>query len=915
MAFNNRKSWRTKFMDIDASYRVREADNEYNGFIVVRGPKGKARPTYFPKGNAEAIDAVMGVGSADWPDLLEAKAYNTDYPIYISAPEGTSAAYPSYLGGIYITKNGAYNFYNVKSNDDIINGTGNAYKVKVSPGFEKKFSKDFLNTNSQITIASPMFTTLASGSQTGSATIDGTTISVTFKNESPASISFRKPSRLAAVAIDYDQMRNGLVSTAGTDSTYWFDDSSIWLFTENTATLPNFGIQYSKDAIESNIDSLRDWLGSANEHALLQKINAGQYNTAAEFLLRGTASGMDAAIPFGIPDMFTYVVDITDITKQLFMQKGPTEVVTTATISDIGYDKYAYDKMLNYAEGTVTTDKSIEFTDNGVTVTTSYSATGKTIASIQDAYIGIYSRESSTISYIAKYDELNQKYYVTSDLNTKRVAFQKNYAKNTTADGIYHTIYYIEDGNKCIKTYTEEDFVDLYGSEAGLEKYVANLVGIPTYGTATYYSAIKNPRFNLLALENSEKVNGKTVSSGKIIGSLDPAGKDLNGNDCYWQDVLQDDDLAFLETRVVSAFGDDPSDLDEHGFWTGARIVDPYDIDGNGDFAKSKTYSISGDRFCTLVMEMNKMQNKNGGVWREEYANIIADGLKEATLPEYDDVYVFMEPTGQEQFKAALADISASQEMAAVISPKILIPDARGLFTDAMAQKVVVNGRVDMGSNAQFAGEFEVKDEITKKKYWCQPIGSVGKQIARSHEFRYGGAAPAWQNIEHDVGGQLKDRNFLRSRYQFVDDRTGDATKTLDEKGINPIAFTKDEGVMILSHRTTKDPNADSQWSYLGHTLSFQSVKREIRDNVMRPQVLKPINKFWMGIRQGQVDKILAKRLTGSDPVWDAATCDIEKVNTAQTKRDKNFIIAVDVWPPEFSESVTLILTNHGPEA
>ena len=115
MAFVNRQTWRCKFIDIDESFRIRTQDEQLIGWMACRAPKGNTRATYFPSGNAGAIDALMGVGSANWPDLLEAKAFNAEYPIYISAPPGGSSAYPSYLGGFYITRNGLYKFSRVQS--------------------------------------------------------------------------------------------------------------------------------------------------------------------------------------------------------------------------------------------------------------------------------------------------------------------------------------------------------------------------------------------------------------------------------------------------------------------------------------------------------------------------------------------------------------------------------------------------------------------------------------------------------------------------------------------------------------------------------------------------------------------------------------------------------------------------------
>ena len=84
MAFNNKKSWRLRFIDIDKSFVVNESEDEVIGYFVVRAPKGNQKPIYFSKRNGEAIDTLVGVPSANWPDIYEAKAFNTEYPCYIS---------------------------------------------------------------------------------------------------------------------------------------------------------------------------------------------------------------------------------------------------------------------------------------------------------------------------------------------------------------------------------------------------------------------------------------------------------------------------------------------------------------------------------------------------------------------------------------------------------------------------------------------------------------------------------------------------------------------------------------------------------------------------------------------------------------------------------------------------------------
>ena len=92
--------------------------------------------------------------------------------------------------------------------------------------------------------------------------------------------------------------------------------------------------------------------------------------------------------------------------------------------------------------------------------------------------------------------------------------------------------------------------------------------------------------------------------------------------------------------------------------------------------------------------------------------------------------------------------------------------------------------------------------------------------------------------------------------------------------------------------------------------MAFLLCKRDIRDNVMRQQIKKPIDEYWMGVRQTQVEAILAKRTTGSNKIWTKAICDIAGVNTDITKAARTFVIYVKVKVTPFSEYVELKFEN-----
>jgi hypothetical protein len=860
----------------------------------------------------------MGVGSAHWPDLLEAKAFNEEYPIYISAPPGTSEAYPSYLGGFYVTKKGLYKFYNITDKLELQDNSGNAYKVKVVPGKEYEFDGKLSGSRqTTFTILDPNFSE-AEVERVDSAT--GTKF--IFKQDPNSALILTKDQSLNVTELDYDVMENGLVSPVGTTKEYWDSgNEGLWKFNKNTATLENWGFVPPGSG---TFNPLQDFVGVEAYDAVFADDGSGtlmtNYDALFDLLFKGSITVDNSSIvvgkmedgvkiAFGLPQIVNFLVSIKDDVYCYFMQKSCTEKVTTIKISSIGYDKYRYDQLFAYAP----LNKSISTKTKFYIDTTGLSAAqieAMQAEQIYHDYVVFYDDEDPDnpdkpivikgIGELVVPETDSDPYYytnVTSDFVTKYVSCQT--ALTTVAnDKVFHKIFYVSDTDKVKHVLTEEENIALYGAQDGPAAYLK--------GVATQDSAPKNPLFNSITISCSEEVYvGKVTSGGEFLGSLDENGKDTYGSKIYFPEILSDDDVSFIEVRVLKKFGDDVGDLDENGFWKHSRVVDPYDVDQDGSTLTEKNFTIEGDRFASLVVEYNMQQQKTGGVWDDMWYQIIMDGLLEGMLPEYDDVYIYMEPTGQEVFKTQLAALSKANEFAAVISPKILTPNNRGVFTDIAAQKVIVNGRVSLSSNAQYAGEFEYYDPITYKKYWCQPIGDVGCNLARIMDKKYGGWAPAWYNISGDLGGQLK-RVVIRSRYQFEDE----ATHTLDTKGVNPIVYTSDDGLMIVSQKTTQDPNNLSDWSFLGHSMSFQIVKREIRDNVMRPQIMKPINEYWMGLRQTQVEGILAKRTGGSSPIWSYGVCDILGQNTPMTKAQRSFIIKVDVRVTVFSETVVLILEN-----
>ena len=70
------KSWRFIFIDENESFTISTTQTTIIGYCVIRAPKGTTEATFFEAGNASAIQAMIGVGTSDWPDVKEAIAFN-----------------------------------------------------------------------------------------------------------------------------------------------------------------------------------------------------------------------------------------------------------------------------------------------------------------------------------------------------------------------------------------------------------------------------------------------------------------------------------------------------------------------------------------------------------------------------------------------------------------------------------------------------------------------------------------------------------------------------------------------------------------------------------------------------------------------------------------------------------------------
>lgn len=855
-------SWRFEFVDINKSITINEAEADFTGYAVIRAPKGSTQAMYIPPNNRAMIESMFGYASADWPDLYEVIDFNSQYGVYVSAPTVDTVECPNYYGGVYLTKHGLINMYNVTD--------------KVHPNFEA----GLVPGSESLSIPTAGNSTIQISDLVGTNT-DQMSITIgdidadVFRNLKYIDLDWNgaKPFRYkldrtnqyilpdASSVTDADALNIvcGTYSMNVDTGKYTICLGNILSGVNVVGGLntveheKSYGIPFiSKfSSYEPFIgDDFDSWKTGANGVAFRNAIIDGGVVRNED----GSVNRFDKPLSKAV----TLVYDISDDVYSYHVQPSPTANRCTITFNDVVYDKYNYSMKVCYSNGT------------GANLPTEPTSLAKALTS--SGYLAIAKASSSDNLKLFEYQEVEDEdtgiitgkwVDVTNDYITDSIlAFEP--ISGTTVSDIHHKIYRVTESG------LKEMTVDAKDEDLKLTENVL---------FNSYFSK---------AVETDS--TGELHTSGAFVGSLDEFGTDINGTDNYWEELIPPgDSVVFAETYVVRTFEDE---LDAHGVYTGVRL--------DGETSKI----VSGQRYVDYVVSKNISEGCTGGECtsasasiQKKFAKIVKEGLIEATKPKYEDCSIFMEFTGLDSLKSYLGGIRTAHYTATIITPK-------NITSIANCKTISVAGRYR--GTAQYCQELQYKDKNLRKKYYACPIGATAAMLVKIMQQYYGGVAPMWIN-EGGVGGQIADflqRNPIKARWDFTDEDT----KILDQKGINPILVDEEDGVMITSHRTTEQNAGD--WSYLGHSMSFDLCKREIRDKVMKPQIGKKISPHWISKRQLQTDNILAKRTSGHDPIWSYAKADIASANTAYTKAQRIFCIPVEVRVSPFSEIVRLTFTN-----
>lgn len=425
------KSWRLSFIDIDNSFSLSTGGTTLYSYIVVRAPKGEAEPKYFEKGNEEAIKAMVGLPTANWPDIYEAIAVNQEYDTYISCPAGSSKDYPTTYGGVYICKDGSYEFYNVTDAEEpnFLTATSISGDVTVTPN-EVESTQD--------------------------------TVSFTI-----SSSDFAKLSRL--------------------DFSFWGNDSAVkGLYKYNVNKTTKKLNPYVDDVINTNI--VCGTITENNDTTFT--ITLG--DTSATNTLESTGVPF-IKIPEGYTnaDVKATLKECLNIRSSCYgyiIQASPTETPTSINISDIGYDKYQYDTKVNwlaYAFENLPTDNTtalinnyVAFGLNSVQGIAKYDATTQTFTDVTSSF------STKSIAVMKKYTSsttasINEIFYLENGTFTEK-----------TVNGVGNAKLY---ENLAFNTFTFSCSEEVYpgkSTSGGTFTGSFSETGVDSYGASIYWTNI-----------------------------------------------------------------------------------------------------------------------------------------------------------------------------------------------------------------------------------------------------------------------------------------------------------------------------------------------------------------------------------------------------------------------------------------
>lgn len=306
-------------------------------------------------------------------------------------------------------------------------------------------------------------------------------------------------------------------------------------------------------------------------------------------------------------------------------------------------------------------------------------------------------------------------------------------------------------------------------------------------------------------------------------------------------------------------------------------------------FSGDSYRSIAGYPSITLPAGVRNLEIDSG--------NIHDAGWSAAEEDEYSDVDIFFDSEVHDGPTDAFLALAAIHTLSGFVYNQTVAP---GAINEASPN--------NYGSSYWNICNLAKVVDAKKGSIWSPMTGSYAKMLCTIIKNRWGGVAPMYLNSA-GMGGQLQGmENVTALKYNYKKD----AQMKLDAKNFNPVIKDSTYGVMVVGQKTSKS-GAVTDWSYIGHVSAFLNFEKEIKNNVMIPQLGKANNDYYRALRAQQVEAYLAKRLQGSTRIWAAASVDTSTAdgcNDAAARKARKFVINVKVKVDIFSEYVELNFVN-----
>ena len=267
----------------------------------------------------------------------------------------------------------------------------------------------------------------------------------------------------------------------------------------------------------------------------------------------------------------------------------------------------------------------------------------------------------------------------------------------------------------------------------------------------------------------------------------------------------------------------------------------------------------------------------------------------------YDQVVIFFSP---EEF-AGLDTVFTSCRSIHKFA-RFVMPACKG-FTEANVPDIpdARNSYVNHHGLVYPINEIKTRDKSSGTSWWRFPVGALCKMLVRIMRQNNGAWAPMFINDRGNVGGQI-DASYEDIRIKSVENQ-----REIDETGFNMLVADPDLGLMMVNQRTGQNPNTINDASWLVHDMAFDLYKRAVYRTIMTPQLGKPINDDYIGIRTRQLED-----LSGDFSNAFAETQnEVARLNTPESRAQRRFKLASSVKVTPFSEFVDFEFYNVGQTA